>query len=61
MVQIWKSQSGPDEKCDSCGAIYKVTITRLPARDSDDFNCEKCGKLIKNWNSTTSYDYELKK
>lgn len=61
MVQTWKSQKGPDEKCSKCGAVYSVTITRLPARDSDYFDCVKCGSRMNQWNSTTSYDYELKK
>jgi hypothetical protein len=60
MVQTWEFQKGPDEICDNCGAVYSVTITRLPVRDSDSFNCEICGQLVKKWNSTTSYNYELK-
>jgi predicted nucleic acid-binding Zn ribbon protein len=61
MVQTWKSKKGPDETCPKCGAIYSVTITRLPVRDSDYFDCEKCGHRMKEWNGTTSYNYELKK
>jgi hypothetical protein len=59
MVQTWKSQKIQDESCSKCGATYSVTITRLPARDSDSFSCEVCGQLINRWNSTTSYGYEL--
>jgi hypothetical protein len=60
MVQTWEFQKGPDEICDNCGAVYSVIKTRLHNRDSASFNCEICGQLVKQWNSTTSYSYELK-
>jgi len=60
VVKTWKSEKGYDEKCEQCGAIYAVTITRFPARDSDSFKCQICGNLMKKWNSTESYGYELK-
>jgi hypothetical protein len=47
-----------DVTCD-CGAIYRETSVKFPLRDKDKFNCERCGTLIKEWNATTSYSYEL--
>jgi predicted Zn finger-like uncharacterized protein len=45
MVQVWKSGSGEDFTCPHCGAVYAVTINRLPAKDSDDVNCLERGKI----------------
>lgn len=59
-VNTWNTVNAGEEKCKKCGAIYTVTVTRLPVRDSDSFICEKCGELINKWNSTHSYYYELK-
>ena len=60
MVQSLEFQKGPDEKCDNCDAVYSVTIMPLPTSDSASFNCEICGQLVKKWDNTTSYNYELK-
>lgn len=60
-VKTWNTSNAGEEKCKKCGTIYNVTVTRLPVRDSDSFKCEKCGELINQWNSTHSYNYELKK
>lgn len=60
MVKTWKTEKGEDESCPGCGAVYEVSITQLPARDSDRFKCIKCSCMIKEWNSTESYSYKLK-
>lgn len=60
MVATWGSEPGPDETCEKCKSVYAVTITRQPSKDHEKFKCAVCGHLIREWNSTHSYDFELK-
>jgi predicted RNA-binding Zn-ribbon protein involved in translation (DUF1610 family) len=60
MVKTWSSEQGADETCPKCGSVYRVTVSRLPSRDSDRFVCEVCGEVVKSWRGTHSYEYELK-
>jgi len=60
MVKVWKSEKSADETCPSCGITYEVTESRLPARESDSFNCTQCGELVKKWKGTSSFSYEIK-
>jgi len=59
MAQTWSSENTGIEICKNCGAKYKVTITRYPCKDSDSFDCVKCGKLLKSWNDTESPSFTL--
>ncbi|WP_072389481.1 hypothetical protein [Hyphomicrobium sp. CS1BSMeth3] len=59
MVQTWGTGDGGTASCKKCGAEYKVTVKRFPMRDSDKFNCEICGELMNEWNSTQVPMYEL--
>lgn len=61
MIQTWSTGAAPDVTCSKCGAIYSVKVTRLPVRDSDYFNCETCGELMKKWNDTRVPMFTLKK
>jgi hypothetical protein len=45
MVKTWETGKGEDFTCE-CGAIYAVTVRRLPARDSDSADCSVCGQKI---------------
>ncbi|WP_407170197.1 MJ0042-type zinc finger domain-containing protein [Bradyrhizobium sp. ORS 111] len=60
MVQTWKTGPGEDHACPHCGAIYAVTIRRLPAKDRDDAPCVECGKELASWNSTSVPSFKLK-
>lgn len=62
MVQTWKTGDAGDEACETegCGAVYAVTIHRFPMRDSDSFNCQRCGKQLASWNSTSVPMFKLK-
>ena len=46
-------------ECTGCGQRYTRTIRKFPCKDSDGFNCVKCGKLIENWNSTTVPSFSI--
>ncbi|ADE10583.1 hypothetical protein Slit_0341 [Sideroxydans lithotrophicus ES-1] len=45
--------------CSTCGATYRLTMTRLTFRDKDSINCEVCGALLKNWNEAKSWSATL--
>lgn len=57
MVQTWSTEDADNEKCSSCGAEYRVTVSRLPARESDSFNCLRCGSEMKKWSGTETYSF----
>jgi hypothetical protein len=61
MIQTWSSGPGGEATCKKCGSVYSVTIYRAPARDSDSFNCEVCGHLMRKWNDTRIPSFTLKK
>ena len=46
--------------CPHCGAVYEVTYTRMEARDDDQAICDKCHKMMKEWNDTFSRSFKLK-
>ena len=46
--------------CPHCGAVYEVTYTRMEARDDDRAICDKCHKVMKEWNDTFSRSFKLK-
>jgi len=58
-MQTWKTQNAGEKTCEGCGAVYAVTVMRLPCRDSDSFRCEICGHEIDKWNSTNVPEYTL--
>jgi Zn ribbon nucleic-acid-binding protein len=60
MIQTWTSGEGADAKCENCSSIYSVKIYRLPAKDSDSFNCTVCGHLMRKWNDTRVPEFTLK-
>jgi transposase-like protein len=60
MVKTWDTNESPDITCDSCGSVYAVRTLHLPTRDSDKFNCEVCGKLLREWNSAHVPEFQLK-
>lgn len=57
MVQTWRTEEAKNEKCSNCGTEYRVTVSRLPARESESFNCLRCGSEIKKWSGTESYSF----
>ena len=60
MIKTWTSGAAEDEACKNCGAVYEITIQRLPAKDSDHFNCEVCGTLLRKWNDTRVPNFKLR-
>jgi hypothetical protein len=52
MAATWSSESAGKRSCSKCNSVYEVTLQRLPARDSDYFNCEVCGHEMDRWNDT---------
>jgi transcription elongation factor Elf1 len=57
----WSTYLDGTETCQKCNSVYEIRVTKLPARDSDYFNCEICGHQIDKWNSTESKSYRLLK
>jgi hypothetical protein len=51
-MQTWATRNAGEVICEGCGAVYAVSIYKLPCRDSDSFDCEVCGHKMKTWNST---------
>ena len=60
MIQTWSNGKGSDATCQKCGSVYAVKIYRLPAKDSDSFNCTVCGHLMHSWNNTRVPEFTLK-
>jgi hypothetical protein len=60
MVQTWQQGKGDDFICE-CGALYEVTIRRLPFRENDSASCSVCGNVMQTWNSTEALSFSLKK
>jgi hypothetical protein len=58
-TSVWGSSDGSIATCLECGARYKVTMHRLPCKDSDSFNCVECGKLMNEWNDTEYPTYQI--
>ena len=61
MVQTWKSKEVGERACETpgCGAVYSVTIRRFPMRDSDSYDCDRCGRRLETWNSTSVPMFKL--
>jgi len=45
--------------CPHCGALYAVTHTRLPTRDSNVAKCVVCGQIMSRWDSTDVPTFKL--
>jgi transcription elongation factor Elf1 len=45
------------DTCEVCGARYQVVKTVIIMRDTDFFNCERCGTKLLDWNSAVIYDF----
>lgn len=60
MPNTWNTEEQGYTTCKHCGTVYILTVTRLPAKDHDSFNCEFCGNQIGKWNDTFSRKYSLK-
>jgi hypothetical protein len=45
--------------CPHCGALYAVTYSRQPNRDSNTAKCVVCGKIMAEGNSTDVPTYKL--
>ena len=45
--------------CPHCGAMYSVTFSRLPKRDSNIAQCVVCGQTMDERDSTTVSVYKL--
>lgn len=61
MTGTWKTTEQSDSTCKKCGAVYKSTVTRLPAREQDSFSCTECGVEMDKWNGTHVPTYILVK
>lgn len=62
MVATWKSQEMGDVRCETpgCGSIYTLKVTRIPARDRDNYVCGRCKEELDSWHTTEVRDYSLK-
>ena len=58
MVQTWHSEDNGTERCAKCNQLFKITVTRLPAKDDDKYVCPKCGEVVRKWCSTHSFSFE---
>ena len=59
-MATWDTDDGPDEACPACGAVYAVSVTHLPTKDRDRYDCSQCGHQMRNANSTSMNAYTLK-
>ena len=57
-MAAWVEREIGTEECPDCGTVYKVRIIKIPLRDENEFKC-KCGHVMKSWNGTLMYRYEL--
>ena len=60
MVKTWSNEEKDDVSCEHCGSVYSLNVERFPFREKGFFNCEVCGNLLKEWNSTHSPNFKLK-
>lgn len=51
-MKTWSDEEARYE-CPHCNALYQVTITRFPCKDSDSVTCDVCKRQI-SWNDTMS-------
>ena len=58
---MFKSQDGGTFNCPHCSAVYSVTYTQTPFRDSDHATCDVCKNAMDEWNSATFPRYKLVK
>lgn len=49
---MFRTSEGTYE-CPHCKAVYDVTFTHYPSRDTDSWICDACGKKFE-WNDTRS-------
>ena len=49
---------GPAFFC-PCGALYSVTRSRLPAKESNIAKCVVCGKIMDEWDSRDVPTFKL--
>ena len=61
MVATWKTGPGGRHTCKEFGAVYEITLHRFPIRDRDSADCDVCGTLMREWNSTTVPEFKLVK
>jgi len=47
------------EMCKSCGAVYQVTFRQNPMRSHDWYNCAVCGRLLMEWDSSSTPCFTL--
>ncbi len=59
MPKTWSSEDAGTETCKTCGAVYRVRLQRVPARDKDYFDCQVCGKRMREWNDTEYPEFTL--
>jgi predicted Zn finger-like uncharacterized protein len=50
---------GPAFFCPHCGALYSVTRSRLPAKESNVAKCVVCGKIMDEWDSRDVPTFKL--
>ena len=58
-MKTWTTENAPDETCPKCGSVYSVTVSQLPTKDQDFFNCEVCGFEMRRWNDTRFPSFKL--
>ena len=61
LAQAWEANPPVEHMCQHCGAIYAVTVKRLPVKDDGGASCVECGNELAWWNSTSVPSFELKK
>jgi hypothetical protein len=47
--------------CEDCGSAYERTTEKLIWRDTDEYKCEVCGKVLEAWNGSRVPRFRLVK
>ncbi len=60
MVKTWNTGVGEDFVCPHCGALYTVSIMRLPVRERVTDECVVCKRVMFDKNTTEQKSFSLK-
>lgn len=45
--------------CKGCGSIYERTTEKLSWRDSDEYKCVVCNRVLEDWNGSRVPRFKL--
>jgi transcription elongation factor Elf1 len=61
MAKMLETAVGNGEfTCESCGALYSVSVEQTPVQDRSAAHCEVCGRIMADWQSGHRVVFVLK-